>query len=81
MATMNKMKAKTELRQIKRDLDYYMKEYELSQKEAYEYVHERYYIRMMLTKDYVDVEKRKEIYDEFKTGEKEWKENYMQNTI
>lgn len=70
---MDKIKLKSELRQIQRDLDYYMKEYNLNQKEAYEYIHERYYLRMMLTKSYVEIEAREKIYNSFKSdkGEKE----------
>ena len=60
-----------ELRQIKRDLEFYMKEYDLNQKEAYELIHERYYIRMMLTKSYVEIEARDRIYKSFKTKEGE----------
>lgn len=68
---MDKIKVKAELRQIQRDLDYYMKEYNLNQKEAYEYLHERYYMRMKLTQDYVEIEKREKIYEEYKEGAKE----------
>lgn len=63
---MNKIAIKRELRNIKRDLEYYMKEYNLSQKEAYETIHESYYIRMMLTKDFVELESREELYQRFK---------------
>lgn len=67
---MDKMKIKAEIKAVKRDLEYYMKEYDMNQKEAYEYIHERYYIRMMLTKSYVEMEKREEIYKSFKGEEK-----------
>lgn len=66
---MNKIEIKAELRQISRDLNYYMKEYELSQKEAYELIHKKYYIRMRLTQSYVEIEKRNEIYNSFKSEE------------
>lgn len=63
---MDKMKLKTELKQVERDLNYYMNEYGLNQKEAYELIHEKYYIRMRLTQSYVEVETRDEIYNSFK---------------
>lgn len=63
---MDKMKLKAELKQVERDLNYYIKEYDLNQKEAYELIHEKYYIRMRLTQSYVEVEKRNEIYNSFK---------------
>lgn len=70
---MDKLTIKRELKNIKRDLDYYMGTYEISQKEAYELIHRSYYIKMMLTKNYVEIEKREQLYKEFKelTGEKE----------
>lgn len=78
---MDKIKIKAEIRQVQRDLEYYMKEFGLNQKEAYEYLHERYYIRMKMTQDYVELEKREAIYKAYKEGGIEkWKENYMQNT-
>lgn len=68
---MDKLKIKSELKQIERDLNYYMKEYNLNQKEAYEIIHEKYYIRMRLTQSYVEIEKRNKIYNSFqKEGEK-----------
>lgn len=63
---MDKLRMKRELKNIKRDLEYYMKEYQMSQKEAYETIHEAYYTRMMLTKDYVELETREKIYQNFK---------------
>lgn len=68
---MDKIKVKRELKNIKRDLDYYMNNYELSQKEAYELLHEVYYMRMMLTKKYVEIEIREKIYNEYKTTTEE----------
>lgn len=70
---MNKIEIKQELRAIQRDLDYYMKEYNLNQKEAYELIHKRYYSRMMLTKSYVEIEAREKIYADFKNNEGEQK--------
>ena len=69
---MNNITIKRELKNIKRDLEYYMNNYELSQKEAYSEIHRAYYTRMMLTKNYVELEEREQIYKEFKdfTGEK-----------
>lgn len=65
---MDKIKIKAEIRQVQRDLEYYMKEFGLNQKEAYEYLHERYYIRMKMTQDYVELEKREAIYKAYKEG-------------
>ena len=63
---MDKLEIKRELKNIKRDLEYYMREYDMSQKEAYEILHKNYYIRMMLTKSYVEIEAREKIYKIFK---------------
>lgn len=68
---MDKIEIKREMKNIKRDLEYYMREYEISQKEAYEIIHKNYYIRMMLTKNYVELDKRDEIYRTFKSEEGE----------
>ena len=59
---MDKMTIKKELKNIKRDLEYYMKEYDLNQKEAYGIIHANYYVRMMLTKNYVELEEREALY-------------------
>lgn len=66
---MDKMKIKTELKQIKRDLKYYMENYELNQKEAYELLYEKYYIRMRLSQNFVEVEAREQIHNSFKKEE------------
>ena len=66
---MDKMKSKTELRQIQRDLKYYIENYELSQKEAYELLYEKYYIRMRLCQNFVEVEAREKIHNSFKKEE------------
>lgn len=58
---MDKMKVKTHLKRINRDLEYYMKTYELSQKEAYEVIYEQYYLCMKLTQPYVEIEAQKRI--------------------
>lgn len=63
---MDKIEIKRELRQVEKDLKYYMDEYKLSQKEAYELIHKKYYLRMRLTQSYVEIEKRNEIYNSFK---------------
>lgn len=66
---MDKMKIKTELKQIKRDLKYYMENYELNQKEAYELLYEKYFIRMRLSQNFVEVETREKIHNSFKKEE------------
>ena len=63
---MDKMAIKRELKNIKRDLDYYMGEYNLSQKEAYSIIHANYYTRMMLTKNYVEIAEREKLYNSMK---------------
>lgn len=68
---MDKMKIKSELKNLKRDLDYYVKTYELSQKEAYEILYEKYYIRMRLTQDYVEIGIREKIHNSFKEEKNE----------
>ena len=65
---MDKIEIKREIKQIERDLNYYMNEYNLSQKEAYELIHKKYYMRMRLTQSFVEIEKRNEIYNSFKNG-------------
>lgn len=67
---MDKLKIKTELRQIERDLKYYMENYDLNQKEAYELLYEKYYTRMRLCQNYVEVEKREKIHNSFKKEDK-----------
>ena len=67
---MEKMKIKRHLKSIERDLSYYMKEYDLSQKEAYEVIYEQYYICMKLTQNYVESEARERIYNLFKKEDK-----------
>lgn len=64
---MDKLTMKRELKNIKRDVEYYTKNYDISQKEAYEILHKSYYYRMMLTKQYVEIDVREEIYKEFKS--------------
>ena len=66
---MDKIEIKREIKQIEKDLNYYMNEYSLSQKEAYELIHRKYYIRMRLTQSYVEIDAREKIYNSFKEGE------------
>ena len=63
---MDKITVKKELKNIKRDLEYYMKEYDLNQKESYLTIHSNYYIRMMLTKNYVELSEREKLYNDVK---------------
>lgn len=63
---MDKMKMKRHYRNIQRDLNYYMKEYELNQKEAYAVLYENYYISMRLVQNYVEVEERERIHNMLK---------------
>lgn len=65
---MDKMTIKRELKNVKRDLEYYMKEYDINQKEAYSIIHANYYIRMTLTKNYVELSEREELYKWVKEG-------------
>lgn len=66
---MDKMKTKRILKIIKRDLDYYMREYELSQKEAYEILYEQYYLCMRLTQSFVEIDTRERIHKILKREE------------
>lgn len=66
---MDKIKIKSELKQIKRDLKYYIESYELSQKEAYELLYEKYFIRMRLTQNFVEIETREKIHNSFNNKE------------
>lgn len=70
---MDKMKVKGNFRRIKRDLDYYMREYNLTQKEAYEVLYEQYYICMRITQPYVELETRDRIHNSFKEDKNETK--------
>lgn len=64
---MDKMKIKRHHKNIQRDLNYYMKEYDLSQKEAYEILYENYYISMRLVQNYVEIEARERIHNLLKS--------------
>lgn len=66
---MDKMTIKRHLKTIKRDLDYYMREYNLSQKEAYEVLYEQYYLCMRLTQSFVEIDARERIHNILKRGE------------
>lgn len=66
---MDKIKIKSELKQIKRDLKYYIENYELNQKEAYELLYEKYFIRMRLTQNFVEIEAREKIHNSFNKEE------------
>lgn len=68
---MDKLKIKRHYKNIQRDLNYYMREYELSQKEAYAVLYENYYISMRLTQNYVEVEEREKIHNMFRKEEVE----------
>lgn len=70
---MDKMKLKRGFKRIERDLKYYMSEYNLSQKEAYEILYEQYYISMRITQPYVEIEVRERIHNSFKEDKNETK--------
>lgn len=63
---MDKLKIKRYIKMVAKDLEYYMKEYDISQKEAYEILYERYYICMRLSQSSVEVEARERIHNSFK---------------
>lgn len=67
---MDKIKIKSYLKTVKRDVEYYMNEYEISQKEAYEVLYEKYYICMRLIQSFVEIETREKIHNSFKEEEK-----------
>lgn len=70
---MNKMSIKRNLKKVERDLQYYMNEYNLSQKEAYEILYEQYYICMRLSQSFVEIETRERIHNSFKEDKNETK--------
>lgn len=70
---MDKMKIKRHLKNINRDLNYYMREYDLSQKEAYEILYENYYVSMRLVQSYVEIETREKIHNLLKEVNNETK--------
>lgn len=63
---MNKIELKANTKQVERDKEYYMNQFGLNQKEAYEEIYKRYYIRMMLVKDKVEIEAREKIHNSLK---------------
>ena len=63
---MDKIKLKRFIKTIERDAEYYMKEYNFSQKEAYETIYEKYYICMRLAQNFVEIETREKIHNSFK---------------
>lgn len=63
---MDKLKIKGYIKNVKRDLEYYIREYEVSQKEAYEILYEKYFICMRLTQSFVEVDARNRIHESFK---------------
>lgn len=67
---MDKMKIKRNLKAVERDLKYYMDEYNLNQKEAYEILYEKYYMCMRLCQSFVEIEARERIHKSFKEDEK-----------
>ena len=70
---MDKMKIKRIQRIIQKDLNYYMKEYNLTQKEAYEIIYEQYYLCMRLSQSYIEIDKREEIHNILKGANNETK--------
>lgn len=70
---MDKMKIKRNLKTVERDLQYYMEQYNLSQKEAYEVLYEKYYIQMRLAQSFVEIEARERIHNSFKEDKNETK--------
>lgn len=70
---MDKMKIKRNIKAVERDLNYYQKEFNLNQKEAYEILYEKYYTCMRLTQPYVEIEKREKIHNLFKEEQNETK--------
>ena len=70
---MDKMKIKQCFKTVDRDLKYYMNEYNLNQKEAYEVIYEKYYICMRLSQSFVEIETREKIHQSFKEDKNETK--------
>lgn len=68
---MNKIEFKSNAKQVERDVKYYMDTFSFNQKEAYEEVYKRYYYRMMIAKDKVEIEQREKIHNEWKGGKNE----------
>lgn len=68
---MTKIELKGNIKQVERDKDYYMKEYGLNQKEAYEEIYKRYYYRMMIVRDKVEIEAREKIHNSIKEANNE----------
>lgn len=67
---MNKIELKSNMKQVEKDVKYYVEEYGLNQKEAYEEVYKRYYYRLRIIQDKVEIEAREKIHNEFKEGVK-----------
>ena len=63
---MDKITIKRHSKKIERDMKYYIEEYNLNQKEAYELLYEQYYICMRLVQPYVEIEEREKIHNLFK---------------
>lgn len=63
---MTKIELKGNIKQVERDKEYYMREYGLNQKEAYEEIYKRYYYRMIIVKDKVEIEAREKIHNSVK---------------
>lgn len=61
---MDKIKIKASMKQVERDLKYYMENYDMSQKEAYEEIYRNYYFRMLIAGNYVEVEAKSKIHGE-----------------
>lgn len=63
---MNKIELKSNIKQVERDLKYYVETYGLNQKEAYEELYKKYYMRMMIVKDRVEIDAREKIHNDVK---------------
>lgn len=72
---MNKIELKSNIKQVERDKEYYMNQFGLSQKEAYEEIYKRYYYRMMIVKDKVEIEAREKIHNSIKEFKDESKQD------
>lgn len=68
---MDKMLIKRCLRMVERDLKYYMEEYNMSQKDSYEIIYQKYFVCMRLTQPFVEVEARGKIHNMMRGEENE----------
>lgn len=72
---MNKIELKANIKQVERDKEYYMNQFGLNPKEAYEEIYKRYYYRMIIVKDKVEIEAREKIHNSIKEFKDENKQN------